>query len=157
MRKDRAEEFTEYARHGFAFLRDHMWDEQHGGFFWAVDENGQSLETSTDKHAYGIAFAMYACVNVFEVTGDRAALDLAMKGFRWLEEHAHDAKNGGYFEAFTRDGKPIMNAAMSEDASNPNDSIGTPYGYKSMNTHIHLMEALTSLAEIGRASCRERV
>jgi mannobiose 2-epimerase len=32
-----------------------------------------------------------------------------------------------------------------------NDPIRTPYGYKSMNTHIHLLEAFTALYEINKS------
>ena len=40
-----------------------------------------------------------------------------------------------------------MNATKTHDPSNPFDQMGTAYGFKSMNAHIHLMEAFTALYE----------
>ena len=36
------------------------------------------------------------------------ALKVARDAFDWLEDHAHDAEYGGYFEALKRDGTPIV-------------------------------------------------
>lgn len=140
------DEYLGYARHGMAFLRDHMWDKEHGGFYWMVGEaGGPSTRTGTDKHAYGIAFAIYSCANYYRATKDPESLDLAMRAFAWLEKHGHDAKNGGYFESFARDGTLHLDARRTHDPANGFDQMGTRYGFKSMNAHIHLMEALTTL------------
>jgi mannobiose 2-epimerase len=77
-------------------------------------------------------------------------LGLAQEAFRWLDGHAHDAKHGGYFEALRRDGTPIMTPPANPDGTpgHPTDRIGTAYGLKSMNTHIHLLEAFTALHHV---------
>ncbi|RYX82710.1 hypothetical protein EON83_17995 [bacterium] len=137
-----AERWKQYASHGASFLRDHMWDSQYGGFFWQLQSGKPAREG--EKHAYGIAFAIYALAAHFQATGDARSLDMAQKAFRWLESHAHDPKNGGYYEALTQQGKPIIIAPSTEQ---PTDVIGTRYGYKSMNTHIHLLEAFAALSE----------
>ncbi len=140
--------YLAYAKHGFAFLRDHMWDRDQGGFYWMVGEGGgPSTRAGTDKHAYGIAFGIYGCANYYLATKDPEALDLATKAYDWLDKHGHDAKNGGYFEAFARDGTILTDASRTHDPSNPSDQMGTRYGFKSMNAHIHLMEAFTTLYE----------
>ena len=51
---------------------------------------------------------------------------------------------GAYYEALMRDGTPIL----TPPGTSPNDAIGTPYGEKSMNTHIHLLESLTALYKV---------
>ena len=140
--------YIEAARHGFAFLRDKQWDQEHGGWYWKLDRAGDvTPDTKGVKHAYGIGFGIYACAAVYEATKDPAALDLAKKGFVWLDTHGHDDANGGYNEYFTREGKPIL-----DRASNPlgadRDAIGTRVGLKSMNTHIHLVEALATLYRV---------
>jgi cellobiose epimerase len=136
-----AETYLALTRHGEAFLAEKQWDHEHGGFFWAVDVDGRPTKRfGGEKHAYGIAFGIYASAGSYEATHDAAALELAKKAFRWLDEHAHDSRNGGYFEALTAAGEPIFAAALR-----PADAIGTRYGYKSMNTHIHLLEALAGL------------
>ena len=131
------------ASHGADFLRTQMWDAQNGGFYWEL--NAGVPGRGGEKHVYGNAFAIYALAADYESTRDARSLELAQTAFRWLEAHAHDGKNGGYFEALTRDGRPIL---VPPSADVPNDFIGTRYGYKSMNTHIHLLEALAELHSI---------
>lgn len=143
-----AETYRGHARHGLSFLADTLWDtEKGGGFLWSL--TGTWAERGGEKHAYGVAFGIYASCAVYQATGDAAALDLARRAYAWLEKHAHDPKSGGYFEALTRDGKPILEPPSSSGRSTTqSDFIGTHYGYKSMNTHIHLLEAFTALYEI---------
>jgi mannobiose 2-epimerase len=138
-------EYMDITRHGVGELADKLWDREKGGFFWSVDDKGRpNKERGDEKHAYGNSFGIYAAAASYAVTKDPAALDLAKRGFRWLDEHAHDGKNGGYYEALTRDGTPILEAP----AGRTSDAIGTKYGLKSMNTHIHLLEALVALYEV---------
>ena len=99
-----------------------------------------------EKHAYGIAFAIYAACANYQATRDPRALDLARRAFSWLDAHAHDPKNGGYYEAFRRDGTPILQVPAAPASAT--DFIGTRYGFKSMNTHIHLLEALSQLLQV---------
>lgn len=135
--------WKEFATHGADFLRTRMWDAQNGGFFWAL-EAGTPVRDG-EKHAYGIAFAIYALSAHFRATGDARSLELAKQAFRWLDAHAHDPKNGGYYEALTRQGDPLLFAPQKDQLK---DVIGTRYGYKSMNSHIHLLEALAALSPI---------
>ena len=145
-----AAEYRRYARHGLDFLAGTMWDAEHGGFFWGLDEEGKIIPAYGDeKHLYGMAFGIYAASAAYEAAEDERALDLAKRAFAWLEHHAHDGTNGGYYEAYTRSGERIL--APWTDASgrrHTTDSLGTLYGYKSMNSHIHLLEALTALYRV---------
>lgn len=135
-----ADTYKADARHGLDFLADKMWDAQDGGFYWGLDDKGIPVRGG-EKHSYGISFAIYAACGEYQATHDARALDLAKRAYHWLETHAHDSKNGGYYEALTRQGKPILTAT----AAQPNDEIGTRYGFKTMNTHIHLLESLSAL------------
>lgn len=142
-----ADFYLPFARHGLECLAEKLWDREHGGFFWAVDANGRLTSDRGRKHVYGIAFGIYAAVAEHAAARDVLALDLAKRAFAWLEEHAHDPRNGGYYEALTRQGRPILTAPA--DPNDPvSDAIGTRYGYKSMNSHIHLLEAFTALYEV---------
>lgn len=144
---DVRDEYLGYTRHGIACLSKIMWDKEKGGFFWGLDNQGRVVSRYGDeKHAYGISFGLYACSAAYEATHDADALELARKTFEWLEQHSHDGEHGGYFEALTRDGKPIMQANLAPGRSV--DHIGTRYGFKSMNSHIHLLEALTALYRV---------
>ncbi|HEX9106507.1 MAG TPA: AGE family epimerase/isomerase, partial [Longimicrobiales bacterium] len=123
------------ARWGVAFLRDHMWDRQKGGFYWLVARDGTPVPERDGrliKQAYGEAFGIYALATYYEVTRDTAALRLAQDAFRWLDAHAHDPVHAGYFNYMERDGTALRDGYA-----------GTPP--KDQNSSIHLLEALTQL------------
>jgi mannobiose 2-epimerase len=148
---DLAAEYLGYARHGLDFLSTVMWDGACGGFFWRLDEAGAAGEHDpAEKHVYGIAFAIYAAAAAYDATRDTGALDLAVRAFSWLEQNAHDGEHGGYLEALTRAGEPILAPAEARPGNPARmfDSIGTLYGYKSANTCLHLLEALTALLRV---------
>ena len=52
-------QMREAARQGYRFLMDHMWDREHGGFYWEVDRAGRRV-VAPHKHLYGQAFGLYA-------------------------------------------------------------------------------------------------
>ena len=131
--------YLSYARHGFHCLQDTLWDPKNGGFFWAVDGAAGKPVRGGEKSVYGVSFAIYALASLYKASKDEAALTLAHSAFAWLQAHSHDAVHGGWRESLTRQGEPIDGAG--------NDPIGTVYGRKSMNTHIHLLESLTALCE----------
>lgn len=144
---DLAEAYRPIVAHGVACLDEVMWDKEFGGPFWQVDASGKLRPGDPGrKHAYGIAFCIYAAAAAHEATGSGRALDLARRTFRWLDDHAHDAANGGYHEALRRDGTPILDPPP--DATGATALLGTPHGFKSMNAHIHLLEALTGLRAV---------
>lgn len=126
------------ARHGFAFLRDVMWDPRHGGFIWLVTRDGRVVAEPDGralKQAYGQAFGIYALAAYYDVSGDTAALRLARDAFRWLDRHAHDAEHGGYFNYTTRDGAPLRTGYGGDAA-------------KDQNSSIHILEAFTELYRV---------
>jgi cellobiose epimerase len=141
------DQFLPIAEHGIAYLNDVLWDKKFGGFFWGLDDHGQITESFTDrKEMYGESFALYGVAAGYLSTRDPKALVLAQNEFRWMEAHAHDHKNGGYFEILTREGEPIE-AEPIGPATHERPDGGFPAGYKSMNTHIHLLESLAQLYE----------
>ena len=137
-------QYRRHADHGAKFLREKMWDAESGGFYWSILEDGRpATGRGREKHVYGNAFGVYALATHHHATHDEASIALAKRAFTWLEEHAHDEVNGGYFENFDADGEPIL------DKSTPGrDPLGVPYGWKSMNSHIHLLEAFAALYEV---------
>jgi cellobiose epimerase len=134
--KKRAEEYKNISRHGIRFLAEKQWDKRQGGLFWAVDNAGNPAVNGNYKHPYGLSFAIYAAAANYEVTGDNDALELAIKTFLWLDANSHDEKYGGYFEAI---------ASAKGNSGNP---MGARAGQKSMNTHIHVLEAFTQLYSV---------
>jgi mannose/cellobiose epimerase-like protein (N-acyl-D-glucosamine 2-epimerase family) len=132
---DKAGMYLAMTRRGAAFLAEKMWDKEGGGFFWTVGREGQPIETT--KQMYGHAFGIYALATSYRATKDAATLDLAKKAFLWMETHAHDNTHLGYFESIGPDGKPADLARANV--------VGAGPGQKSMNTSIHILEALTGL------------
>ena len=119
------DQFVGYARHGIAFLDRVLRDQEFGGFHWVLDRDGHvDPEEGDEKHVYGTSFVIYAASKAFQVTGDPLARKVAHDAFEWLERHAHDSKNGGYFEATRRDGTPIL----SWNALAPIGEAGRPVG-----------------------------
>ena len=112
-----------------------------------------------EKHVYGTAFVVYAASKVRAVTGDELALKVARDAFDWLEQHAHDRRARRLFrgdraatERRSSRGTPMLPIARRTDR------LGVYYGFKSMNSHIHLLEALTELSRVDdRPIVRERL
>lgn len=141
-------QYLPIAEHGVEYLNDVLWDKQYGGFFWGIDDTGQISPRYTDgKHLYGIAFAIYGAAAAYQAGQNPKALHLAQQSFHWIEKHAHDDKNGGYFEWLTRDGKVVAGDPNSVRLQG-SPLADFPIGYKSMNTHIHLLEAYSQLYEV---------
>lgn len=128
-------EHLEAARHGYKFLRDRMWDREFGGFYWEVDSSG-NLPTKPDKHLYGQALGLYALSEYAMASGDPASAKLSQELFNSLECNAHDEQYGGYQEFFQRDWSLVP--------TNLRSYMNTSSAIKLMNTHLHLMEAITA-------------
>ena len=138
--------FRQAARHGFRYLRDVMWDSDFGGWFHRLDRSGHPLESHT-KHSHGAAYAIAACIAVYEATGETGALELAREGFEWLERCARDNEHGGYFGFLRRDGTIIRDESESPWPAET-DTIETPIGYKDSNVHSDLLETFIYLYKV---------
>jgi mannobiose 2-epimerase len=141
--------YEAYARRGIEYIDRVMRDKEQGGFHWILGPKGEiDPRLGSEKHVYGTAFALYAASVVYDVTRDDLALKVARDAFDWLETKAHDPEHGGYFEAITREGKPILVVDDSAPIGKRTDRLGVYYGFKSMNSHIHLLEALAEFYRI---------
>jgi len=137
--------YTKIAAHGYNFLKDHMWDQEHGGFHTLLVQDGNTLKPEGNtKSSYGNAFGIYGLAVYYGISKDSAALNLAKKTFYWLEEHAHDPVYKGYFDVLQLDGSWMVDI--------PNNDMGYDNfirkDWKDQNSSIHLMEAFTALYEV---------
>ncbi len=140
---DQADSLLATGRQALALLTGPLWDHEHGGVFWTVNGDGEVLEDR--KQVYAQAFAIYAFAQWHLTTGEDDALHRAMALFELLEKHTRDRGRGGYIEARSRTWGTLDNMALS-----PKD-LNVP---KSMNTNLHVMEALETLV---RAQASPRV
>lgn len=124
--------FAGIARHGVDFLLNKMWDEENGGFFWLMNRKGEVL--IDEKIVYGHSFAIYSLSEYTLATGDPRGLEYAEKVFDLLQKYAVDTYYGGYFEMFHRDWT----------LKGPGSAGGDR---KTLDAHMHLMEAFTTLYE----------
>jgi len=141
------QEFPGLARHGYEFLRDHMWDDELGGFFETVDSTGNipAAITTIEKRAYGNAFGIYALAAYYKLSQDSEVLTMAQRAFQWLDHSAHDATYGGYFQYLERDGTPISRDVLNDGYQ---ASDRTLVGLKDYNSSIHILEALSELYHV---------
>jgi cellobiose epimerase len=132
---------------GCSYLMNTMWDKEFGGFFTMRNPEGGLSDYRgyfEEKRTYGNAFAVYALAAAFELTKRNELLDFAVKGFNWIEEHAHDQVDRGYFQFLTREGKPFG----KYEIENTKSSDAAEAKYKDQNSSIHLLEAYTELYNV---------
>jgi len=122
------------ARRACEYLLNHFLDDEQGGAFWSLDAAGHPLNDR--KQIYGQAFFLYGLTEFYRAGGELAILQAAIALFRVIEEHSFDARSKGYCEAFARDWQPLEDLRLSEKDDN---------GQKTMNTHLHVLEAYSNL------------
>lgn len=130
-------EYLDAATRAKDYILDHFIDKEYGGVYWSLDCEGKPLDTK--KQTYAIGFVIYGLSEYARATGDKQALDAAIKLYHDIEAHAYDAVNGGYVEALTREWNPIADMRLSDKDEN---------GAKTMNTHLHVIEPYTNLYRV---------
>lgn len=123
----------EAARQGVTFLLDAFWDKKHGGFYWLLNRDGSIKDPS--KLTYGQSFGLYALAQYALTYKDPKALEYAEETFDLLQKYASDTFHGGYYENIEEDWSISKGGAYAGDR-------------KSLDIHLHLMEAYTTLAQV---------
>lgn len=126
--------YLDIADRTYEYFARHFIDKDFGGVFWSLDCDGAPSDTK--KQIYALAFAIYAFSEYYRASGNREALSLAVSLFDCIEGHSFDKEFGGYLEACARDWGTIADMRLSE--KDQNDA-------KTMNTHLHILEAYTAL------------
>ena len=133
----RREEYKTMAMQAKSLIINNFYDIEQGGIYWSINPDGTPLDTK--KQIYAIAFCIYGLAEWNRASGDEEALELAKKLYRDIEKHSFDTCKNGYFEAFTREWGEIQDMRLSDKDANES---------KTMNTHLHVLEAYTGLYRV---------
>jgi mannobiose 2-epimerase len=130
--------FQQMADRAFDYVMNRFWDTQYGGAYWRLDDAGRVIDDS--KKIYGQAFYIYALAEYYQAFAAPVALARDRELFELIERHAHDSKYSGYLEVRRRDwSEADADARLSDKDMNEK---------KSMNNHLHLLEAYTNLYRV---------
>ena len=127
-------EYLEVAERAFEYLLAHFIDEENGGVCWTVDYKGKLLDTK--KQIYAQAFAVYGLSEYYKASQNEVAKLTAINLYHEIAENSYEKKYGGYIEALSREWKGSDDLRLSAKDANER---------KSMNTHLHILEAYANL------------
>lgn len=135
------ENYRVLAEQGVKFLINKFWDKKFGGWFWKVKRDGTLIDDG--KVVYGQTFAIYALSEYTIATGDPVGEKYAKQTFDLLQKYCVDSSNGGYFENLENDWR----------LSEPGFAAGD---LKSLDIHMHILEAYTTLYECTKEEIHRR-
>lgn len=130
-------EYLASAKREFDYLIKYFIDKDFGGVYWMLDCKGNPVNTR--KQIYAQAFAIYGLVEYYKITSDKNALDQAIKLYELIEKYSFDPVKNGYFEAYSREWVLLEDLRLSDKDKNEK---------KTMNTHLHVLEAYTNLYRV---------
>ena len=125
------------AKRGYEYLDKYFWDKKNGGGFWSVRYDGKPDDMH--KQVYAQGFLIYSLAEYYKISKNKEALEKAKNLYNILKNKCKDPVYGGFYESFSSDWKPINDNTITE---------GKPNQTKSMNTHLHLIEAFANLYQI---------
>jgi len=129
--------YKRVADRAYQYITRYFIDSKFRGVYWMVNFEGSPLVTK--KQVYAQAFAIYAFAEYSKASGKKESLEHAIDLFHLTETHSFDQNENGYLEAFDREWKLLEDLRLSEKDANEK---------KTMNTHLHILEAYTSLYRV---------
>jgi len=121
----------------YNYLKTYFNDKNSGGVFWELDAEGNPINTR--KQVYAQAFMIYALSEYYMFSKNKEPLNWAIELYELVEKYAKDYIFKGYIEAFNIDWSPIADMRLSDKDENE---------AKTMNTHLHVLEAYTNLYKV---------
>lgn len=137
--------YLHIAKLAYQYIQKYFRDTENCGVYWSVDFRANPLNTR--KQIYSQAFTIYGLAEYYKASQNKEALDFAKELFYLIEKHSFDEQQGGYFEAFSKNWELLEDLRLSEkDRNDP----------KTMNTHLHVLEAYATLFEVWKDAKLEK-
>ncbi|MFA6401395.1 MAG: AGE family epimerase/isomerase [Salinivirgaceae bacterium] len=130
-------EYFEMANRAYHYILQHFIDKKYGGVYWELDYLGNPLNPR--KQIYALSFVIYGMVEYYRACGEQKALQTAIELYELIEKHSFDTKRNGYIEALSENWEKLADLRLSEKDANES---------KTMNTHLHILEAYTNLYRV---------
>lgn len=127
--------YEEIAHRAYRVVTEDFADNEFGGFYMELASDNRVVNDV--KHTYAQAFVIYSFCKYYEFNPSDEVMDNIRKFFFFLDAKTKDPYNPGYLESFTRDWEIFEENRMA-DNNEP----------KSMNTHLHLLEAYTAVYRV---------
>ena len=125
------------AKRAWNYLSDHFRDINYGGLYWELNFLGEPVNRR--KLIYAQVFAIYALTTYYKATGKKEAIEWAIEIYHLIERKSFEPIVGAYIEAFTQNWSSVTDYRLSEK------DLNTPF---TLNTHLHILEAYTSLYRV---------
>lgn len=127
-------EYRVAADRAYQYLINYFDDRDYGGAVWELAADGTLANGK--KQVYALCFCIYAFTAYYRLTSNPQALNKSLEYFHALETHARNQEYNGYSEAFSRQWQHLEDVRLGEGDMN---------AARTMNTHLHLLEAYTAL------------
>jgi cellobiose epimerase len=132
---DGNKDYAAVARKAYKVITEDFEDKEFGGYFMELSSDNRVANSI--KHTYAQAFVIYALCKYYEFCRLDSVMQKIQGFFALLEEKTKDPQNEGYMESFTREWTLYGENRMA-DNNEP----------KSMNTHLHVLEAWAALYKV---------
>ncbi len=126
--------YLKMANRAFDYCIKNFINRDRGGMYWLLDHTGRPVEKK--NQIYALAFMIYGLSEYYRATGITQAIEDAVDLFHKIEKYSFDPENNGYYEAFDEHWNILDDMRLSDKDANEK---------KSMNTHLHILEAYTNL------------
>ena len=84
----------------FEYLIEHGWDENYGGWHYAINSKGEAVDRQKDL--FMNIYAATGLTMYYMITHDRRAMKYIQKTRTLFQQHAWDDENGGYYRRLDR-------------------------------------------------------